>query len=121
MYVSVFTFPICQPLAALFQSRSPHYYLTVMIKYFTKLCFLLAYGELSLLYRSHQYLYRPVNSERSEQMVSCYEMLMKVFLLKAVNVLNIVLTLYLLAMSIKRCFFYFSFENFLNSRHVHMY
>lgn len=40
---------------------------------------LLAYGELSLLHRSHQYLYRPVSPIRSKQMGSHYELLMKLF------------------------------------------
>lgn len=68
----------------LFQSLSPHYYLTAMFLCFIcqAWCFhiLLAYGELSLLYRSHQYLYRLVNPISSKQMVSYNKVLMKVFL-----------------------------------------
>ena len=79
--VSIFFSPHC-PLAFL-STPSAHYYLTAMLFYLIcqLRCFhiLLAYGELSLLYRSHQYLYRLVNPIRSKQMVSFHEVLMKVF------------------------------------------
>lgn len=79
--VSIFFSPNC-PLSFL-SPPSAHYYLTAMLLYLIcqPWCFhiLLAYGELSLLYRSHQYLYRLVNPIRSKQMVSFHEVLMKVF------------------------------------------
>ena len=115
MYVSIFSFPICQTLITPIQSCFPHYFLPVMIKYFSKLCFILTYGELSLLYRSHQYLYRPVNSERSGQMVSYYEMLMKVFLPKAVCVLNIVLNTLFTSYFNKKMFLFFFTSALTNS------
>lgn len=89
MYVSIFfPFPIASIPLTPSQSAPPHYYPTDMFSICQAQSFLLAYGELSLLYRSHQYLHRPVNPERSKQMVLYYELLMNVFMPMGVNVFN---------------------------------
>jgi len=77
-------------------------------------CFMLAYGELSLLYRSHQYLNRTVNPERSKQMVSYHELLMKVFLPKAPNASDSFNSLFAWYVDLKHFKFVYSFEKVLS-------